>query len=82
MVGNRIAILSPHPGRLRAEINAHSFDLASSGSAAFQAAHQRIHRLLFDEELAIQTDDEAPASSGPVAKDIPHTQGGGLRRAA
>lgn len=49
VVGNRIALLSPHPGRMRAEINSHQFDLHSAGSAEFQAAAQRIHRLLFDE---------------------------------
>ena len=50
VVGNRIALLSPHPGRMRAEINSHDFHLGSLGSAAFQAAAQRIHRLLFEEE--------------------------------
>lgn len=49
VVGNRIAILSPHPGRVRAEVNSHQFDLSSQGSAEFQATAQRIHRLLFDE---------------------------------
>jgi NitT/TauT family transport system ATP-binding protein len=49
IVGSRIGVLTPHPGRLRAEINAHDFDFAASGSAAFQAASQRIHGLLFDE---------------------------------
>ncbi|MEN5179827.1 ABC transporter ATP-binding protein [Comamonas testosteroni] len=82
VVGNRIAILSPHPGRLRAEINAHSFDLGSSGSAAFQAAHQRIHRLLFEEELAIDIDDEARASHVVAAQNIANSPDGGLRRAA
>jgi NitT/TauT family transport system ATP-binding protein len=47
VVGNRILLLSPHPGRVRAEINSHQFDLASSGSVEFQAAGQRIHTLLF-----------------------------------
>jgi NitT/TauT family transport system ATP-binding protein len=47
VVGNRILLLSPHPGRVRAEINSHQFDLADSGSPAFQAAAQRIHGLLF-----------------------------------
>jgi NitT/TauT family transport system ATP-binding protein len=47
VVGNRILLLSPHPGRVRAEINSHQFGLASSGSPEFQAAGQRIHRLLF-----------------------------------
>jgi len=49
VVGNRILLLSPHPGRVRAEINSHQFGLASSGSPEFQAAAQRIHRLLFGE---------------------------------
>jgi NitT/TauT family transport system ATP-binding protein len=48
VVGNRILLLSPHPGRVRAEIDSHQFDLAASGSAAFQAAALRIHGLLFD----------------------------------
>ncbi len=49
VVGNRIGLLSPHPGRVRAEINSHEFDLHSQGSAAFQAAAQRIHGLLFEQ---------------------------------
>ncbi len=49
LVGNRIAMLSPHPGRMRAEINSNA-DAASIGSAAFQADVQRIHRMLFEEE--------------------------------
>jgi len=52
VVGNRIALLSPHPGRMRAEINSHGFTLDSQGGAEFQAAAQRIHRLLFDEPVA------------------------------
>ncbi|MFG5776296.1 ABC transporter ATP-binding protein [Comamonas sp. J-3] len=71
VVGNRIAILSPHPGRLRAEINAQQFGLASSGSAEFQGAHQRIHRLLFDEELGAATQSQDP-----------YTAASALRRAA
>jgi NitT/TauT family transport system ATP-binding protein len=51
IVGNRIVVLSPRPGRVRAELNAHDFELHSAGSAAFQAQAQRIHRLLFDEEI-------------------------------
>jgi NitT/TauT family transport system ATP-binding protein len=48
VVGNRVALLSPHPGRLRGEYNSHDFDLASVGSAAFQAAVQRLHGRLFE----------------------------------
>ncbi len=50
VVGNRIALLSPHPGRMRAEINSHGFTLDSLGGPDFQAAAQRIHRMLFDEQ--------------------------------
>ncbi len=49
VVGNRILLLSPHPGRVRAEINSHQYDLSSLGGAGFQQTAQRIHRLLFDE---------------------------------
>ncbi|MGY2047859.1 ABC transporter ATP-binding protein [Methylobacterium sp. JK268] len=56
VVGNRVAVLSPHPGRVRAEVNSHDFDLASTGSAAFQAAAQRLHRRLFEAD---------PASTAP-----------------
>ncbi|KHA75611.1 sulfonate ABC transporter ATP-binding protein [Janthinobacterium lividum] len=52
VVGNRILLLSPHPGRVRAELNSHQFSLHSAGSAEFQAASSRIHGLLFDEEVA------------------------------
>lgn len=50
VVGNRILLLSPHPGRVRAEINSDAFDIHSLGGVAFQHTVQRIHRLLFDED--------------------------------
>ncbi|MET3649488.1 ABC transporter ATP-binding protein [Phyllobacterium ifriqiyense] len=53
VVGNRIALLSPHPGRMRAEINSHEWDLSSVGSSQFQAAANHIHRLLFEEAVAV-----------------------------
>jgi len=52
VVGNRILLLSPHPGRVRAELNSHQFSLQSAGSPEFQAATQRIHALLFDGDAA------------------------------
>ncbi|MFB9241417.1 ABC transporter ATP-binding protein [Massilia antarctica] len=62
VVGNRIVLLSPHPGRLRAQLNSHQFDLGSAGSAPFQAASQRIHRLLFgDDALAVQAPEAVHA---------------------
>ncbi|WP_431312776.1 ABC transporter ATP-binding protein [Roseateles agri] len=50
VVGNRILLLSPHPGRVRAELDAQRFGLHSAGSADFQAQARRIHRLLFEED--------------------------------
>src|SRR5690606_6205407 len=50
IVGNRILLLSSHPGRVRAEINSAQFDMHSSGSVTFQSTAQRIHRLLFNEQ--------------------------------
>jgi NitT/TauT family transport system ATP-binding protein len=52
VVGNRILLLSPHPGQVRAELNSHQFGLHSAGSVEFQAAAQRIHGLLFGEPAA------------------------------
>ncbi|UXH40155.1 ABC transporter ATP-binding protein [Pseudomonas promysalinigenes] len=52
VVGNRILLLSPHPGRVRGEVHSHQYDLGSLGAAAFQASARRIHRLLFDEAQA------------------------------
>jgi NitT/TauT family transport system ATP-binding protein len=48
LVGTRVLLLSPHPGRVRAELDAGGFDFDSAGSPAFQAQQQRIHRLLFE----------------------------------
>ncbi|MDR1277099.1 MAG: ABC transporter ATP-binding protein [Candidatus Accumulibacter sp.] len=47
IVGNRIAILSPHPGRVRAEINSHHWS-HDSGGEEFRAATRRIEAILFD----------------------------------
>ncbi|TDF64133.1 ABC transporter ATP-binding protein [Cupriavidus sp. L7L] len=52
VVGSRILLLSPHPGRVRAELNSHQFSLASQGGTEFQAAAQRIHTMLFGEPAA------------------------------
>jgi len=53
VVGNRILLLSPHPGRVRAEINSHQFGLHSAGGAEFQAAAERIHGLLFGADAVV-----------------------------
>jgi NitT/TauT family transport system ATP-binding protein len=57
VVGNRIALLSPHPGRMRAEINSHKWDHSSGGSPPFQAAASRIHELLFEDPQSVEGAD-------------------------
>jgi NitT/TauT family transport system ATP-binding protein len=60
VVGNRILLLSPHPGQVRAELNSHQFGLDSAGGAEFQAATRRIHHLLFG----------APPAAAPAERSI------------
>lgn len=50
VVGNRVALLSPRPGRVKAEINSHEWNLTSAGSREFQAKVQRAHYLLFEQD--------------------------------
>ena len=54
IVGNRILLLTPHPGRVRAELNSHQFTKDSSGRNDFQQSVARIHRLLFEDTEAVQ----------------------------
>jgi NitT/TauT family transport system ATP-binding protein len=49
VVANRILLLSPHPGRVRAELNSHQYSQDSFGRADFQRSVARIHHLLFEE---------------------------------
>jgi NitT/TauT family transport system ATP-binding protein len=51
IVGSRILVLSPHPGRVKAELNAHEFSHAHQGGAEFMALNQRIHTMLFAERI-------------------------------
>jgi NitT/TauT family transport system ATP-binding protein len=54
IVGNRILLLSPHPGRVRAELNSHRYTQDSTGHSDFQRTAERIHHLLFDETESAQ----------------------------
>jgi NitT/TauT family transport system ATP-binding protein len=54
VVGNRILLLSPHPGQVKAELNSHQFGLHSTGSEEFQAAVARAHRLLFEDAAPLE----------------------------
>ena len=47
LIGSRIVMLSPHPGRVRAELNCDSFGFANEGDPAFVDLRSRISGLLF-----------------------------------
>ncbi|KVE73767.1 sulfonate ABC transporter ATP-binding protein [Burkholderia vietnamiensis] len=63
VVGNRILLLSPHPGRVRAELNSDEYSLDSVGSGDFRTSVARIHHLLFDADAT----DETRAASATEA---------------
>jgi NitT/TauT family transport system ATP-binding protein len=48
IVGNRILVLSPHPGQVRAELNAGD---EAAGGDRFRALQDRIHDMLFAERI-------------------------------
>jgi NitT/TauT family transport system ATP-binding protein len=49
LVGSRILVLSPHPGRVRAELNADQFGFHDVEAPGFGALSKRIHDMLFSE---------------------------------
>lgn len=52
VVGNRILLLSPHPGRVRAELNSHEHSLENVDTGDFRDNVARIHHLLFDTDAS------------------------------
>jgi NitT/TauT family transport system ATP-binding protein len=48
LVSNRILLLSPHPGRVKAELNSSGTDAAD---ASGRKLSERIHDLLFSDEI-------------------------------
>jgi NitT/TauT family transport system ATP-binding protein len=51
LVGSRILVLSPHPGRVKAELNAGHLGFSDLGTPAFETLHRRIHNLLFADRI-------------------------------
>jgi len=47
LLGSRILVLSPHPGRVRAELNAHHFAFADLDAPEFTVLQRRITAMLF-----------------------------------
>jgi NitT/TauT family transport system ATP-binding protein len=49
LLGSRILILTPHPGRVRAELDTSMFDFTNMDRPEFGVMAKRIHGLLFDD---------------------------------
>jgi NitT/TauT family transport system ATP-binding protein len=50
LIGSRILVLSPHPGRVRAELDAGRLDFSNADQPEFGVMSKRIHQLLFGDE--------------------------------
>ena len=50
LVGSRVLVLSPHPGRVRAELDTGKLDYNNIDQVEFGAMSKRIHNLLFGSE--------------------------------
>ena len=51
IVGSRILILSPHPGQVKAELNAHVHGHGDVGGAEFMKLQNRIHDMIFADRV-------------------------------
>ena len=47
LVGNRILVMSPHPGRVKAEIDVADIGFNDVATPAFEHTHRRVHDLIF-----------------------------------
>ena len=51
IVGSRILVMSPHPGQVKAELNAHHLGHGNIGEDQFSSLQQRIHDMLFADRI-------------------------------
>jgi len=51
IVGSRILIMSPHPGQVKAELNAHDHSHATIGEDGFAALQNKIHNMIFADRV-------------------------------
>jgi len=51
IVGSRILVLSPHPGQVKAELNAHHLSHETIGSTEFGELQTKIHDMLFADRI-------------------------------
>jgi len=51
IIGSRILVLSPHPGQVKAELNAHHLNHDNVGGKKFVKVQQHIHDMLFADRI-------------------------------
>jgi NitT/TauT family transport system ATP-binding protein len=51
LIGSRILVMSPHPGRVKAELNAGHLGPADVGTPVFDKLQKNIHNLLFTDKI-------------------------------
>ncbi|MDX1434555.1 MAG: ABC transporter ATP-binding protein, partial [Gammaproteobacteria bacterium] len=51
IIGSRILVLSPHPGQVKAELNAHHLGHRNVGDESFAELQTRIHDMLFADRI-------------------------------
>lgn len=51
IIGNRILVMSPHPGQVKAELNAHEFDHTTVGNPKMQTLQAKIRDMLFADQI-------------------------------
>ena len=51
LIGSRILVLSPHPGQVKAELNADHLSFKDLGSAPFETLSRQVHELLFADRV-------------------------------
>ncbi|HVY57866.1 MAG TPA: ABC transporter ATP-binding protein, partial [Xanthobacteraceae bacterium] len=61
IVGSRILVLSPHPGRVRDELDTDGLDYANIDRPEFGAMSKRIHALLFGDDMSPSAAKKATA---------------------
>ncbi len=63
LIGNRVLVLSPHPGQVKAELNTGHLNFADLGTEPFERVSRRIHDLLFSDRIETVLAGEARAGA-------------------
>ena len=51
IIGSRVLIMSPHPGQVKAELNAHEQSIATIGEDEFATLQSKIHNMIFADRV-------------------------------